>query len=155
MDIKDRVTKVWTDLVQPLLRRPPGHQIAALCWREAGADGIEVLLITSRDTGRWVLPKGWPIDGLSAPETAAREAWEEAGVTGAAPEAQPIGSFEYGKTQASGYDLAVEVQVYRLQAHELAKEFPESAERRRSWVSPAKAATMVQEPGLQDLLRAL
>jgi 8-oxo-dGTP pyrophosphatase MutT (NUDIX family) len=148
--------KAWTELVRPLLRRPPEHQVAALCWREAAeGGGIEVLLITSRDTGRWVLPKGWPVDGLTGPEAAAREAWEEAGVTGAAPAPEPIGSFDYGKTQEAGYDLAVAVQVYKIHARDVADTYPESAERRRSWVSPAKAAAMVREPGLQDILRAL
>lgn len=150
--------KAWTELVQPLLRRPPEHQVAALCWREAsggaaGAPPVEVLLITSRDTGRWVLPKGWNTDGLTGAEAAAREAWEEAGVTGAAPAPTPIGSFDYGKTQDEGYDLPVAVQVYKLHAKSLADTFPECSERRRCWISPAKAATMVREPGLQALLR--
>lgn len=152
----NRFKRAWTELVQPLLRRPREHQVAALCWREAeGGDGIEVLLITSRDTGRWVMPKGWPIEGLTGPESAAREAWEEAGVTGDAPTSTPIGSYEYGKTQETGYDLAVAVQVYKLHVTEQSDSFPESAERRRAWVSPAKAATMVREPGLQSILRAL
>ncbi|WP_113912279.1 NUDIX hydrolase [Roseovarius dicentrarchi] len=147
--------RAWTELVQPLLRRPPEHQVAALCWRKADGGGIEVLLITSRDTGRWVMPKGWPIEGLTGPESAAREAWEEAGVTGDTPAPTPIGSYDYGKTQESGYDLAVSVQVYKLHVQQMADEFPEAAERRRAWVSPAKAATMVREPALQDLLRTL
>ncbi|MCQ0093654.1 NUDIX hydrolase [Roseovarius sp. M141] len=148
--------KAWTELVQPLLRRPREHQVAALCWRDAeGGDGIEILLITSRGTGRWVMPKGWPIEGLTGAEAALREAWEEAGVTGAPPAATPIGSYDYGKTQESGYDLAVAVQVYKLHVQGLSDSFPESGERRRAWVSPAKAATMVREPGLQDILRAL
>ncbi|HEY9039974.1 MAG TPA: NUDIX hydrolase [Roseovarius sp.] len=154
--MSNALKKAWTELVQPLLRRPPEHQVAALCWREAkDGDGIEVLLITSRDTGRWVMPKGWPIEGLTGPESAAREAWEEAGVTGDPPDATPIGSYDYGKTQETGYDIAVAVQVYKLHVQELSESFPESTERRRAWVSPAKAATMVREPGLQDILRAL
>ncbi|MDO5756779.1 MAG: NUDIX hydrolase [Rhodobacterales bacterium] len=148
--------KAWTELVQPLLRRPREHQVAALCWREAKeGDGIEVLLITSRDTGRWVIPKGWPAEGLSGPELALREAWEEAGVTGPQPAATPIGSFDYGKTQEAGYDLAVAVQVYKLHVDQMSETFPESTQRRRAWVSPAKAATMVRERGLQAILRAL
>ncbi|PVA11406.1 NUDIX hydrolase [Pelagivirga sediminicola] len=150
--------KAWTELVQPLLRRPPEHQVAALCWREAeDADpgDIEVLLITSRDTGRWIVPKGWPIDGLTGAEAAAREAWEEAGVTGSVQAGTPIGSYDYGKTQDQGYDLAVQVQVFKLHAQDLSDDFPECSERRRSWVSPAKAATMVRERGLQNILRAL
>ena len=59
-----------------------------------GSDGIEILLITSRETRRWVVPRGNPIDGLSAPESAAQEAFEEAGILGEV-EALPIGSYGY------------------------------------------------------------
>ena len=74
-------------------------QVAALCWRKH-RDRVEVLLITSRDTGRWVLPKGWPIPGLNAHEAAAIEAWEEAGVRGpVTPDA--LGYFGYDKVMAA------------------------------------------------------
>ncbi len=63
----------------PLLRRPKRLQMAAMCHRGQG-DSKEYLLVTSRDTARWIIPKGWPIRGLKSNETALREAWEEAGV---------------------------------------------------------------------------
>ena len=57
--------KAWTELVLPLLRRPERMQVSALCHRRDASGKTEILLITSRGTGRWILPKGWPIDGLS------------------------------------------------------------------------------------------
>src|SRR5690606_27766655 len=79
---------------------PPHVQVAALPGRAGGADGEgarEVMLVTSRGTGRWVLPKGWPEHSEALHEAAAREAAEEAGVSGpVAP--QEIGRFYYGKT---------------------------------------------------------
>ena len=58
--------------------REPRAQFAALPWRRRADAGIEVLLITSRETRRWVIPKGWPIKGKSSAKSAAREAFEEA-----------------------------------------------------------------------------
>ena len=69
------------EVADPALR-PERHQVAALCWRMGQGGAVEILLVTSRDTGRWVIPKGWPMDGKSASAAAAREAWEEAGVKG-------------------------------------------------------------------------
>ena len=62
-----------------MVKRPHGRQVAALCTRK-GKKGNEVLLVTSRRRGRWIVPKGWPMEGKSFPETALEEAWEEAGV---------------------------------------------------------------------------
>ena len=83
---------LWTGAV-----KKPGtkKQYAALPWRYAGS-GREVLLISSRDTGRWVIPKGWPISDLDPSASAAREAWEEAGVRGKT-ETEPMGLYSYDK----------------------------------------------------------
>jgi 8-oxo-dGTP pyrophosphatase MutT (NUDIX family) len=67
--------------VAEALFREHGQQVAALCWR-AHAKGVEILLVTSLNSKRWILPKGWAEPDLSLPESAAREAFEEAGVTG-------------------------------------------------------------------------
>ena len=71
--------KFWSQTFLPMLSRPRRLQVAALCFRRTDT-GCEVLLVTSRDTGRWVIPKGWPMEGKSSAESAAQEAWEEAGV---------------------------------------------------------------------------
>lgn len=130
-----------------------GQQVAALCYRET-RDGKEVLLITSRDTGRWIIPKGWPMRGKTDAQAAAIEAWEEAGVKPSNVEGDPIGSYDYDKMQGDGVALPVETQVYSVEVDRLAKAFPEVSERSRAWVSPDEAATLVEEPELQDILRA-
>lgn len=150
----DGLKKAWAEVVQPLLRRPPECQVAALCCRDSD-DELEVLLITSRDTGRWIIPKGWLMEGKSAAEAAQIEAWEEAGVQEAEMLAQPIGTFSYDKRLDDGYENPVEVQVFRLNVSQLADIYPEARERRRAWVSPEDAAEKVDEPGLKTLLRNL
>nr|WP_294619490.1 NUDIX hydrolase [uncultured Roseovarius sp.] len=148
------IKRAWAEMVQPLLRRPPECQVAALCLRE-GPRGSKVLLITSRDTGRWVIPKGWLMEGKTAREAAQAEAWEEAGVQAANVEADPIGSYTYDKRLDDGYVTPVDVHVYKMVVTDLVDIFPEARERTRKWVSPAEAAEMVEEPGLQALFQGL
>ncbi|HBR36028.1 MAG TPA: NUDIX hydrolase, partial [Sulfitobacter pontiacus] len=88
--------RAWEGMILPIWRRPKRIQVAALCYRET-PEGKEVLMITSRDTGRWIVPKGWPIDGLDGAGAALREAWEEAGVSKADIESEPIGYYDYDK----------------------------------------------------------
>lgn len=131
----------------------PRIQYAALCWRMHRGQ-VEVLLITSRDTGRWVIPKGWPMDGMDPADAAAREAWEEAGVTGETmPDA--LGFYSYDKVMKPGHSLPCAVAVYPLRVGELADKFPERKERRRKWFVAAKAARKVAEPELRELLAGL
>ena len=144
--------KAFNSVLVPLLQRPRRLQVAALCLRER-KDYREVLLVTSRDTGRWVLPKGWPIRGMDAPGSALQEAWEEAGVREANMNTSPVGSYGYDKRLDSGLELPVEVKVYEAQVTDMADKFPESDERTRKWVRPEEAAKMVNEPELQALLR--
>ena len=141
-------------MVQPLLTRPKRLQVAALCLRGEGPDR-EVLLITSRDTGRWILPKGWPIDGLSATGAALQEAWEEAGVKTGHITQEPIGSYDYAKRLEGGVPVPVEVKVFAVTDVQMAEDYPEAEERNRQWFSSNKAAALVDEPGLQDILRKL
>ncbi|WP_370029757.1 NUDIX hydrolase [Oceanicella sp. SM1341] len=131
--------------------RPPALQVAALCHRGSGAE-TEVLLITSRGTGRWVLPKGWPIKGLSGAGAALREAYEEAGVQGIAL-AEPVGRYGYDKILDSGLPLPCEAAVYAVQVTGMLESYPEAGQRRLAWQRPARAAELVAEPGLQALLR--
>lgn len=123
-------------------------QCGALCWREKGSH-VEILLITSRDTGRWIIPKGWPMDGKTLAEAAAQEAWEEAGIKGAI-HPFPIGSYHYIKPDRA--NALVEVTVYSTRASQVKDKYPERKQRRRLWCSPDKAASMVDEPGLAELL---
>ena len=132
------------------------NQCAALCVRDGAHHGhdVEVLLVTSRDTGRWIIPKGWSRPGKKTHKGATREAWEEAGVRGRVVR-RPIGQFRYGKRVETGGAIPCLVQVHLLEVTELAMRFPERHQRRRKWFSPADAAQEVQEPELKALLLGL
>lgn len=136
--------------LSPMFQRPKRLQMAALCHRGQGV-AKEYLLVTSRDTGRWIIPKGWPIRGLSSNETALREAWEEAGVRNSKASDQPIGTYTYDKRRDSGLTVPVETLVYSVAVAEIAEEFPEVDERTQKWVSAKDAAKMVQEPELKAI----
>lgn len=128
-------------------------QVAALCWR-LRKGRAQVLLVTSRETGRWVLPKGWPILG-HAPEVAAqREAWEEAGVEGKVSP-QSIGCYGYQKILRNRNPMPCSVQVFPLRVQTLKGSFPERKERRRKWFKAEEATHLVAEPELADLLQRL
>ena len=129
---------------------PIHRQLAALCHRK-GEKGREVLLVTSSE-GRWILPKGWPMRKRSPAETAAQEAWEEAGVKTAQVDPTPIGRYDYGKELAGGQIAQVETLVYPARVTLMVSDFPESDQRQHIWVSPQQAAQIVQEPGLKRLL---
>lgn len=131
----------------------PRNQYAALCWRQHKR-GIEVLLITSRDTGRWILPKGWPMGSLPPAQAAAVEAWEEAGVQGVVSD-DPLSFYSYDKALANAPCLPCLVTVFPMHVTGLAARFPERKERRRKWFAPEKAAKRVAEPELRALLQAL
>lgn len=137
--------------VQLMFRRPPRQQYAALCYRvKKKTNEVEVLLMTSRDTGRWVIPKGWPMNGKCSHEVAAREALEEAGVRGTI-EKETLGSYTYAKVLKDGLTVSCKVQVYVLEVSELAKNFKEKGERTLEWVSCEEAVKRVREPELRDL----
>jgi 8-oxo-dGTP pyrophosphatase MutT (NUDIX family) len=134
-----------------MFRRPPRQQYAALCYRvKKKTNEVEVLLMTSRDTGRWVIPKGWPMNGKCSHEVAAREALEEAGVRGTI-EKETLGSYTYAKVLKDGLTVSCKVQVYVLEVSELAKNFKEKGERTLEWVSCEEAVKRVREPELRDL----
>jgi 8-oxo-dGTP pyrophosphatase MutT (NUDIX family) len=139
---------LWTGAV-----KMPGQkkQYAALAWRFTGA-GREVLLISSRDTGRWVIPKGWPIKGLSPSESAAREAYEEAGLGGQIDK-KPIGKFDYDKRLDNGNVQPCEVEVFALEQMVQHPTWPEQGQRKMQWFSIPEAAKAVQEPKLKEIIR--
>ncbi|OWU86715.1 NUDIX hydrolase [Oceanicola sp. 22II-s10i] len=149
----DYLKTTWTDYIQPMMRRPRRLQVAALCFRRTGEEGCQILLITSRGTGRWIIPKGWPITGRDAPGSAMQEAWEEAGLLRGRVEQEPVGSYFYDKTYNSGFALPVETLVYAVEVGELADSFPEASQRDRAWFTPAEAAERVNEPDLKTILR--
>lgn len=126
-------------------------QFAALCYRSAGKDGVEILLITSRDTGRWIIPKGWPMKGRNGSETALQEAFEEAGVEGK-PAATPIGVYSYDKVLDNGAVQPCIVSVFPVKVSKLRKKYPEVGQRTRRWFTPKKAAEKVNEDELRALL---
>ena len=133
-------------------RRERKVQYAALPFRP-GRDGVEVLLITSRETQRWVIPKGWPMKGKTPREAAALEAHEEAGLDGPVAE-HPVGRYGYDKRLKGGKDRPVEVLVFPLRVETLSDDWPEKAQRRREWFSPTVAAALVDEPELKALIMA-
>jgi 8-oxo-dGTP pyrophosphatase MutT (NUDIX family) len=137
-----------------MFRRPPRQQYGALCYRVKKKTGeLEMLLMTSRDTGRWVIPKGWPMSGKLSHEVAAQEAFEEAGVRGTV-ESEMLGTFTYGKMLRDGVKIACRVQVYALEVSDLMKNFKEKGERKLEWVSCDEAAARVNESELKALIMA-
>ena len=145
---------LWESLLSPFSQRPKQMQVAALCYRGKGREK-EVLMITSRGTGRWIIPKGWPMRGKDSSTAALQEAWEEAGVRNSRAKPEPIGSYTYDKVKNSGVSVPVEAFVYPVAVKDLADDFPEADERKRKWMRPADAAKAVQEPELKQILRAL
>ncbi len=119
-------------------------------WRDTG-HGVEIMLITSRDTGRWVLPKGWPEAKELLCEAAAREAGEEAGLRGTVSHHE-AGRYFYAKALASGEEVPCEVLVFPLRVDKIADRWKEKRSRTRKWVSPAEAVRMVNEPDLGQII---
>lgn len=145
------IRKVLRKFGRLLGHRPPAMQVAALCRNPKNG---KVLLITSRGTKRWIIPKGWPMPGRSLAAAAAQEAWEEAGVHGEVEE-RAMGSYHYDKWQDEGYTIPVQVQVFSLSADRLDDTFPETQQRRREWFTPTEAAARVDEPELKVMLARL
>src|ERR1700688_1128103 len=126
-------------------------QVAALPLT-IGEDGVtRVLLLTSRETRRWVIPKGWPMKGRKPYEAAAQEALEEAGVTGHAKK-KPIGTYTYFKRREAHFDVC-RVDVYLLVVKKQLETWREKDQREARWFTLDEAADMVQEPGLVALFQ--
>lgn len=117
-------------------------------------DGLLVCLITSRGTKRWIIPKGWPKDGYTPQAMAAREAKEEAGLTGRVS-AEPMGSFDYRKRLHFFASVTCRVSVFPLLVEAQRHEWREKGERRLEWMLPKKAAKRVDEPELSQLILGL
>lgn len=133
-------------------KREVRSQFAALCFR-VRAGKPQVLLITSRRSGRWIIPKGWPMHAKTPGEAALQEAWEEAGVIGKSY-SQNLGLFSYNKIVNSKETLPCVALVYPVKVKTLKNEFPEKGQRRRKWFSLKKASRKVTEPELQAIIRS-
>ena len=133
--------------------QPERRQVAALPWRRSADGGVEILLITSRETRRWVTPKGGRMTGKTDAEAAAQEALEEAGIEGVVSE-RPLGSFRYLKVLKRRASRWCTVDLYELEVMVEHPDWQEREERERVWVSREEAARMVDEPDLQALIAA-
>ena len=114
---------------------------------------IRILLVTSRENRRWVIPKGNPPSGMIGHAAAALEAEEEAGVQGLVCPT-PLGTYRYRKRQKNGASLMIDVEVFPLAVNRELDAWKEQGERERRWVSLPDAASMVDEPDLRDLIRS-
>lgn len=131
--------------------RITGLQYAALPWRLHDGN-VEILLITSRRTRRWIIPKGWPMDGCKPTVCAAREAQEEAGIAGEIGK-ESVGHFCYMKVLRNGAELPCRVEVYPLKVTKERDRWDEKNARERRWCSVAEAAAAVLEPQLKMVIR--
>jgi 8-oxo-dGTP pyrophosphatase MutT (NUDIX family) len=127
-------------------------QFAALCYRVKQGKP-QVLLITSRQSGRWIIPKGWPMDGKTPGESALSEAWEEAGVKGKLM-GRSLGLYSYHKDLGTSQEIPCVAMIYPVKVKSLANKYPEKDQRKRKWFSPKKAATKVAEPELAHILES-
>ncbi|MEA2788232.1 MAG: hypothetical protein QOG73_638 [Acetobacteraceae bacterium] len=127
-------------------------QFAALPCRIAEDGSRQVMLMTSRETRRWVIPKGWPMKGLRPPKVAAREAYEEAGLVGRIIGKRPVGVFHYEKLLPKDR-LLCEVWVFLMRVDRQLDDWPEKGQRETEWFDPAEAAELVDEGGLAEIMR--
>lgn len=143
------MSETQTPEAKPLRER---RQVAALPWRH-GPDGLEIMLVTSRETRRWVVPKGGLMVGLTDAQAAAQEALEEAGIEGEIG-AEAIGEFRYLKVLKRRAPRWRRVSVYPLRVVTELDAWQEAHERDRAWFDRDTAADLVAEPDLRDLIRA-
>jgi 8-oxo-dGTP pyrophosphatase MutT (NUDIX family) len=127
-------------------------QTGALPWRLAPKNGIEVLLVTGRRSGKWTIPKGWPMPGKSLAEAAEQEAFEEAGVKGTI-DPRPIGTFRHVKQLNIAGDIEVDIVVHPLWVDRQLEKWPELGQRKRKWFKPKEAAKRVDSPELSEMIR--
>lgn len=128
-------------------------QVAALPYRVGSEGHVEVLLVTSRETGRWLIPKGGIMKGKKPWEAAAQEALEEAGVEGKVAQ-EPLGRYTYWKRKSDHFVL-YKVDVYSLEVRKQLKRWPEKGQRELQWFRVDAASERVLEPALAELIRRL
>lgn len=130
-------------------KRDVRTQFGALCYRVRG-DKVQVLLVTSRGTNRWIVPKGWPVADATPASAAAQEAWEEAGVEGRVM-GNCLGIYSYTKSDEND-GLPCVVAVFPIQVKRLRDDYPEADQRSRKWFSLKKASNFLTEPELRQLV---
>jgi len=128
-------------------------QHAAIPYRMTES-GPQVLLVTSRETRRWIIPKGWAKKALDPQDMAALEAYEEAGVRGKVKK-KPLGEYQYGKRMDDGSLVTCDVTVFALEVTTELTEWPEHTQRERRWLSVPDAVALISEPGLVPVLQRL
>ena len=128
-------------------------QVAALPVRRGDDGEWRIMLVTSRETRRWVVPKGWPWPDRPDHEAAAEEAREEAGLLGKVA-SRSIGTYSYDKRRRSGV-VPVLVSVFVLEVTDELDGWPEQDQRQRTWFTVSAAAAAVDEPELAALIRSL
>ena len=133
------------------VKRETRTQFAALPFRIKKKGTVEVLLMSSRDTGRWIIPKGWPMDGMRPSDAAAQEAWEEAGLRGRAFD-DVLGLYSYSKFLDEGMSIPCIVLVFALEVAQQDVTYPEAGQRATKWMSRKKAAERVDEPELKQII---
>ena len=130
-----------------------GMQYAALPFRIDGDGSVQILLVTSRETRRWVLPKGWPIKHLRPSRVAEREAYEEAGLIGRVVGEQAIGSYGYDKRLPNARQRC-QVWVFALRVDHQIDDWPEKPQRETKWFGTEDAANLVEERDLRSIIRS-
>ncbi|MGB0798412.1 MAG: NUDIX hydrolase [Planktomarina sp.] len=145
-------TKQLPISIEKAQKRETRSQFGALCYRVKD-DKLQFLLITSRRTKRWIIPKGWPEDAMTPADVAALEAFEEAGVKGKVSD-QCLGVFSYEKYVSANTSYPCVVMVYGVQVKKKFGKYPESAMRKRKWFSQKGAAKRVAEPDLAALIKS-
>lgn len=126
----------------------------ALPWRVGRHGEVEVMLITTRQSGRWILPRGWPAKGKTPAQTATQEAFEEAGVIGGV-DPRPIGDYRYLKPLPDGSSGDCVVTLFSLHVRGTLVHWPEQAERRRRWHALDQASRVASDGQLAELLATL
>ncbi len=127
------------------------HQIGAICYRITDTN-VKILLITSKRSKRWIIPKGWKVNKMSNRKSAALEAWEEAGVQGRVS-GRSIGTYYYRKGLNKNDFLTCAVRVFSLEVKVSKKKFPERGERKLKWVNSDVAIDCVSEPELKAIIK--
>lgn len=129
----------------------PARQVAALVWRPGPVEA-DILLVTSRTSRRWLIPRGWSIEGKTDDLSALHEAFEEAGVYALRTDTM-VGTYQYTKGLGDGSLLPCAVDVFAIRSPRLLDTWPEMGQRQRRWYGVEAAAAQVTEPALSDLIR--
>jgi 8-oxo-dGTP pyrophosphatase MutT (NUDIX family) len=125
-------------------------QVAALPIRRQEDGELQIMLVTSRGKGQWLIPKGWPMKGLRDRKAAAREAKQEAGVSGKVAR-KPLGSYKYAKGPQR---RRIRVKVFVLLVKKQSRRWREAEQRRVMWSSLETAANTVGLPSLRRLINS-